>query len=351
MTDESRDEKHESEQETTLPVGINVKLDGPFESEEEARNFGYRLLSVMQIMGRTMDLSGVDGVTVSASYHQALAELDRGKEGLRTLTATDEEGGAIGVAMAPAVLRDGQVKTHLVFNVHVILGLQDPEGDMFQLCVHTVAHECAHAMTHTAFDRCFPNVILQEGMANYVDRYRDEVTSACWEEYAATRISADWGADPMDGYIETFTRALAEANDAADNYIRAYRTHADLDQVLAEVPPIYANLIKWASYLIGTMHGLEKAVADIPVLAEALKTHWFAQYFEKLEEAYSTIWSRFGEWTERSEFDPVGNIAVEVLEEGGIFLTKTDDDGAKVDIPFRPNNTPLYGLLNAFGRH
>lgn len=340
----------EPEQPTTLPTNVGISLSGPFESEDKAREFAYGVLGAMRVLGRSMDLSGVDGVTISGEYHEVLATLDRGIEGLRPLTASTDEDGAIGIAMAPAVLRDGKLKTHLVFHVNAILGLAEPESELFPLAVHTLTHECAHAMLHTAFDNRFPNVILREGASNYIDRFRLEVTDACWEEYGATRASACWGTDPTDGYVSTFVKALSETDSHANEFILSYRTHGDIDQILAEVPPLYANLIKWASYLIGTMHGLDKKIADLPELAEALNDHWFSEYFEKLETAYRKLWERLGEWDDRAEFDPIGNIAVDVLEKGGMKLIKTSTDNTKIEIPFRTWNTPMGGLLNRMGQ-
>lgn len=343
MIDDEQMTEGDNREPTTLPALTNVRLEG-FDSEDEARRLGSAILTVMQMAGRSMDLSGIDGVTVSTAYHQALLELDRGLPGLRPLTASTEEEGAIGVAMSPAVLRDGQLKTHLLFNANIIFPLTDVEGEFFQQAVHTVVHECAHAALHTAFDDVFPGVILRERFDNHYDAFRGEVIDACWEEYGATRLSAVWGADPTEGYAATLTTALLETDEAANASIRLYRSHGDLDRVLAEVLPLYARLIKWASYLIGTMHGLDRKIEDIPEVDKALKGHWFAEYFGNLEVAYQAIWTQFGEWPDRSPFGAIGDIALEVLDHGGIILAKTH-----ADIPFRPHNTPHYGILKLLG--
>ncbi|WP_323687981.1 hypothetical protein [Rhizobium sp. AN69] len=248
------------------------------------------------------------------------------------------------MAMSPAVLREGQVKTHLLFNANIIFPLIDVESELFQQAVHTVVHECAHAALHTAFDGVFPGVILRERFDDHYDTFRGEVIDACWQEYGATRLSAVWGADPTEGYATTFTTALLETDDAANASIRLYRTHSDLNRVLSEVLPLYARLIKWASYLIGTMHGLERKFGDIPELDEALKGHWFAEYFGRLEVAYQAIWAQFGVWPDKSPFDAIGDIALEILDQGGIILAKT-----RADIPFRPHNTPHYEILKLLG--
>ncbi|ANM06815.1 hypothetical protein AMC78_PB00011 (plasmid) [Rhizobium phaseoli] len=248
--------------------------------------------------------------------------------------------------MAPAVLRDGLLKTHLIFDVNYVWHIADPESEFFASAVHTIAHECGHVEVHTALDQALPGRILRHRYADYIEQYREEVIDACFQEYGATRLSAGFGLNPIDGYRQTFLTALADTDAAANGFISAYRTHGDIDRVLLEVPPLYANLIKWASYLIGTMHGLGIMVSDQQGLADALSDHWFADYFARLEAAYAELWERLGQWESASEFDGLGDIAIEVLEAGGMFLSRNEEDGIRVDIPFRANNTPNYGLLS-----
>ncbi len=69
-----------------------------------------------------MDLCRLDGVTVAIDYDAALAGLDRGMEGLRRLTRSNTEE-MQGVAMSPAVMRDGNERTHLVFNAEMLVPL------------------------------------------------------------------------------------------------------------------------------------------------------------------------------------------------------------------------------------
>ena len=99
---------------TTIPTDLGLTVKG-FENEEGARELGHAVLDAIMLFGRFMDLSALDGVTVAIDYDQALSDLDRGLPGLRPLTRSNTAE-MQGVAMSPAVMRDGQVKTHLVFN-------------------------------------------------------------------------------------------------------------------------------------------------------------------------------------------------------------------------------------------
>lgn len=99
---------------TTIPTDLGLTVKG-FENEEGARELGHAVLDAIRLFGRFMNLSTLDGVTVAIDYDQALADLDRGLPGLRPLTRSNTAE-MQGVAMSPAVMRDGQVKTHLVLD-------------------------------------------------------------------------------------------------------------------------------------------------------------------------------------------------------------------------------------------
>ncbi|MEL6170591.1 MAG: hypothetical protein AAFR02_01065, partial [Pseudomonadota bacterium] len=209
---------------TTFPEGISAQLSG-FANEEEARKLGENIFAVMRLAGKSMDLSGVDGVTVSFDYNSSLIEIDRGVEGLRPLSATDGEDGALGAGMSPAVLRDGRIKTHIAFSASAVWGLIDVEHEDFQFAAHLVYHECAHAAVQSAFDDVFPGVILKEKYDSWFGAYRGETIDACWQEYCVSRISAPFGEDPTNGYVEVFLTSLSDADGVANDCIRAYRWH------------------------------------------------------------------------------------------------------------------------------
>src|SRR5665213_1643615 len=108
-----------------------------------------------------MSLERLDGITVAYDYDEALAQLERGFRPSRPLarTSTDE---ITGVAMAPAVIRAGVVKAHLVFHAPYVLGLEaETDSDDFKRALYTVAHECAHVDDLKQRDESFPKTILQ----------------------------------------------------------------------------------------------------------------------------------------------------------------------------------------------
>ncbi|WP_222598066.1 hypothetical protein, partial [Neisseria gonorrhoeae] len=126
-------------------------------TEEHARTFGNLVATYVRALSRYIDMSALDGITIAADYAQALLELDRGYETNHKLTPS--EGIALGVAMTPAVIRDGKVKSHILFNAGVLLPLEDDENEFFEQALHTLAHECAHVEVTERFNAAFPGIL------------------------------------------------------------------------------------------------------------------------------------------------------------------------------------------------
>lgn len=129
---------------TTMPDTLSLTATG-FTDPELARELGKAVLEAIHLFGSFMDLETLDGVTLAADYDAALRAVDRGMDGLRPLSRSNSEE-MQGVAMSPAVMRDGAVKTHLVFNAAYLLPLIHAESisEEKATAVGIVAHECAH---------------------------------------------------------------------------------------------------------------------------------------------------------------------------------------------------------------
>ncbi len=333
-----QEEKAVNDRSPTAPENISVSLRC-FDEEGHARKFGNLLAMYVRELSRYFDLSNLDGITVAFDYHQALLDLDRGYPTTHKLTPS--EGFVLGVAMTPAVIRDGTLKSHIVFNAAAVLPLEDEKHDAFKLALHMVAHECGHVEVTHRFDAAFPGVLLRSKARNAHDRLRWDIIKACWDEYAVTSICACFGEDPTEGYEKTFIHALNETRATANGLIKAYRLHGNIEQILAEVYGIYGNLMKYACYHLGNIagHGLE--LEDRPNTIAALDGHWFKPYFERLSAACKSIADDYGKWTERSKFEVIGDLADEIVQEGGLVISNyTDDGGFHVDIPFSPDTMP-----------
>jgi hypothetical protein len=242
--------------------------------------------------------------------------------------------------MTPSVLRDGMLKSHILLNAHVVEVIHDPSHENFELALHVIAHECAHVEVTAKFDAAFPGVLLRERPPDLRVALRRQVICACWDEYAATSLSAGIGADPTDGYEETFLLHAAEARQTANNHIKQYRTHGNVNRVLSEVYGTYGNLLKFAAYHLGNLDGQGIAVKDRPKTVEAMAGHWFAPYFAQLDAACQAVARSYGRWSNQEPFEAIGDIADELVRAGGVFFNYLRPGELYIDIPFTVDTMP-----------
>ncbi len=326
------------ERSPTAPESISVSLRN-FESEKHAKQFGNLVAKWVRELSRHIDLSNLDGITIAGDYNQALLDLDRGYETTYKLAPSEEF--AFGVAMTPAVIRDGKLKSHMVFNAAALLPLEDENHEAFELALHTLAHECAHVEVTQRFDAVFPNVLLRSKAANMHEHARWEIIKACWDEYAVTWICAPFGEDPTPGYEEIFIRVLSETRPKANRLIKAYRLHANVEQIMAEIYGTYGELMKFACYHLGNIAGRELKLDDLPKTKAALGGHWFKPHFEALDALCRSIAEDYGKWTDRSKFEALGALADEIVREGGLSVSDFRSDGGfYVHVPFTSETLP-----------
>lgn len=330
----------------TLPDNLTIpgKLQysaRAFADKEYAKGAMYKLHSVLSVISQSIDLTNLDGVTVAFDYDYALAELDRGYETNDKLTATSDI--AIGVAMAPTVIRDGVIKTHLVLNANYALSvIEEPEQETeyFGQSLHLVAHECAHVEVTAAFDKVFPGVLLRHQHENILDNMRWQVILAAWDEYAVCRITGNIGHDPTDGYLETLVTVLNANRSQCFEIIKAYRTHCDVSRVVTEVYGKLGDLLKYSSYFLGAVAACKDLETHPPALTKAVEFEWFGPFYDRVVEAHTQLWDQFGMWTDQDKFEALGDILEDMAESVGIEASRISKQDTHFNISYRSENTP-----------
>lgn len=286
-----------------------------------------------------INLERLDGVTVAYDYDEALAQFDRGYQSNRPLTRTADSR-LLGVAMAPAVLRNGIVKGHLVFHAPVVLPLQNEGDEHFHQALYIVAHECAHIEDLKHKDESFPGIILQRQITDYEEAVLEKLASALWDEYAACRISAVLGSGQTAVYEDSFVLVLAAARDDANNAIRSYRWHGDVNRVLEEASRPLCEPLRIAAYLVGHLDGIDEGWHAVPCARDALAVSAYQPFIDRLIAILRDLWSRRGRWQSRSVFMPLHDLGRDVLAHGGLILKARLDGSLYVDIPFTPETMP-----------
>ncbi|MDV4168240.1 hypothetical protein [Rhodovulum sp. FJ3] len=330
----------------SIPSNLQFFARG-FANEDYAKEAIYKLHSVLSVISQSIDLTNLDGVTVAFDYDEALAELDRGYETTYKLSAT--KGVAIGVAMAPTVIRDGVIKTHLVLNANYALSiLEEPgeETEYFGQSLHLVAHECAHVEVTAAFDRSFPKILLQKKYNNILDHMRWQVILATWDEYAACRIVGSFGYDPVDGYLETLVKVLGTTRGQVYEMIKAYRTHGDVGQVAEEVYGRIGELLKYASYFLGAVTARETPETHPADLTQGADFEWFSPFYERLVKVHEALWGDFGKWEGLDVFEALGDILEDMAESIGVEASRVSDELINFNIPYRSETMPDGAMMN-----
>lgn len=330
----------------SAPESISFSMRG-FASTEGAERMANKIASYVRLLSSTMDLSRLDGLTIAYDYDAALADLDRGQVGLRPLTRSNDDQ-LIGVGMAPAVLRDGIIKVHVVINAAYVEGLDD-EGvademsEAFASSLYLLAHECAHVAVTTETDRLLPGTILQHRVANYEAAIFLQVNEACWEEYAACRLSAPFGRGQLHHYEVGLRGVLNVCKERAAAAREGFWRHRDLDRVVSELGPPLAEPLRLAAYVLGHIDGLGEPVEISEETREAIFDAGYGELINALAMTLRSLWDVRGERTKLSDHDGIGDVAREAFWAGGMLIRGRDDGGANIQV-WEPGEVNPFNL-------
>jgi hypothetical protein len=290
---------------TTVPPNLNFCLKG-FQSVEQAKELANWTFDFLKIIGAKLNLERLDGITIAFDYAKALAELERGYETKLVLTPSSEF--AQGVAMAPAVKRDGVIKTHIVFDANVFLRFMDTNDEYWPWIYYQLAHECGHVHDRHAFDQALPSLLLTlHDFGDELSKTRYELGDGCWSEYAASRLSAEY----YPGQVAHFEEVLLATQEGLDDRTAAIMAKfaEDNDGVwcFKSLCQEYERIMKFASYLLGHINGMGGEVDAAPKFKEFLDSkNWLSEYIIELDNTLDELWDNYGKWTSYKDFNGLG---------------------------------------------
>ncbi|MGE0830972.1 MAG: hypothetical protein AB7O04_16685 [Hyphomonadaceae bacterium] len=296
----------------TLPDSISITFQGYPDRDEGERLAGV-LIDCVRSVSSVIDLGSLDGLTLAHDYRNAVHTLDRGCDNPSPPRLSDAE--TIGVGIVLAVVRNGQVKNHIVFRADAVSGLlQSQEGQAFRIALYALARACGQVEAQDCFERAFVGATLGLRQDHPHDAQRWDIILACWNAFAACWISASFAGDLADKTEDDFLQHLATAKDAAGRRVAAYQEHADRQMALAEVYAVYGSLMKRAARHLGTMLGLGASPTDYPKTVAALDGHWFADAFQEMDSILRRLASQLGTWPDKAVFEPIADIADGLIE-------------------------------------
>jgi len=309
---------------TTLSTELQNSISGAFPSEEHARELLATVVAYLNCFGTFLNLEGLDAVTIADDYVRALAQVERGFVPQQAPTPTKDEFGS-GYAMCLPVVRNGKLKSHIVFNTAIVQPLMDDKNPYMETSLHYLCHEAAHAHDQAAQNEAFPGV--------YVKPYEDfrhmallETAKGAWEEYIAERLSANVG--KMDDFESTLCSMLNTARERGNASIdQFYNVHHDVVKTARELISIYGALFTRSSYLVGYVHGIGKTVQEVAPELHALiqQTTWYTPLFNAYVSCLTELYESYGKWSGIQVFDKFKEVVESLFVRGGMSITKEPD--------------------------
>jgi hypothetical protein len=199
------------------------------------------------------------------------------------------------------------MKTHVTFEASIIAGISGDNEELRRLCQHSFMHELGHVPEHSLDWSRFGDAMLRP----IDDRYEFELyrlSHDCWSEYYASRVSASWHEEAMDGLRSLLAGSLDQLRSRVGEARRAAgpSNRAGNDEAAKIIIDQVAKLMKFAGYVIGHARGadLEPLAGDSGIRA-SLRKLGLSDWFDELVETLDAIHADRDKWPDLSVFYPL----------------------------------------------
>jgi len=296
--------------------------------------------AIARVVGMVVDacapylpLSKLESIIFPQDYPAALRNLDRGFETRTPLEGTETES-KIGIAMAPLVIRDGEVRSCIVMRAWLGEALLKPEDDgTFQFVLHTLSSMLARVALADFIDTSLPGVLLQP-MADTWNAMLFEHIYAAISNYFSARIAAELFPQANNGHRELFLAALESANENIPKERLAYRQHANLDAFLDVAIRSLGDVLIHSASLLGHHDGMGRDGLDEDEhLLSALRATGLEQWIRIYRQDLVIVFGRRGQWTSIEEFTVLVGHLERLMWQFMIFPWRTDTGAVQVEIP------------------
>ena len=312
---------------TTLPDNLCISISVSSKDKERIHQLGELLMKVLRELGRYIDLSTLDGVTVSSDYDHALQTLDCGFTHSKPLTRSNSET-RVGVAMAVYVKRDNVFKSHIVKHDFLLYSLESEEYNKKIESLYTITHECCHVNINGIFDKIFPGYMTQYKYKNGRESTFFPFAKDIWEEYSACVFSAFIGKDIITEMLEELVKSSMDgARKRVIKNIYEYGfIHGNLQLLMCNLKENIWMPIQCVARLKGHFDGLGVNTNLLDFISEFDDKKMFTPYIERMNACLDEMMEKFpDEWSDLSVFDTLINIGDGMLSEFGVHTTLGED--------------------------
>jgi hypothetical protein len=301
--------------------------------ESEGTELANIICDAIRAASEVIDLSALEGVTVTPTYRETLATFDRGMpDDPPTPTLEDY---AFGCAMVVRCKRGEEFKCHVFLDTNFARSLLLEDSNPAKTMARSVLfHELAHVYDFGRIARSLADAKFQ----NHLARWLFLLTNATWSEYFACFATAQ-GDPSLDDYVTTFINALNHCPRAVREEIIAYRRYNDLEKLMEFVKDRIGLLFKFAGYVLGNLAALGRPLSEThPDAWRSIQEAGFADTWLRLETALKEMLD-YPAWDDVSVYDGLGQCAVHYLGIRGLYLHDKGDD-FYVNVPFTAETMP-----------
>ncbi|MEE2930840.1 MAG: hypothetical protein VX599_09020 [Pseudomonadota bacterium] len=290
----------------------------PGENLEEISRALRVLFSTLE---KALDLTRLEGITFAFDYQEALKVLDRGDDRLGSPETVSEVVG-IGVAQAPIVVRNGQIRFRIIARAGVALSLIDADEAAFEAAVRILANQAANIDLETQIEAALPGTLLspQETMH---DGTIVSVAYPAAHAYLGWRLTAQLTGTSEQALEETrsqFLMALDAYGEDIPSALAAYQSSQDLDALWSSmIVACRTVLIELATYL-GQAAGSDEDPLSDPAVTQGLEAHGLIDWGRRYGVELDRLWRDYGAWSEFGDFIKFGRHFERLLWRFGVFI-------------------------------
>lgn len=312
-----------------------------FGTQDYAEKVVARLKQIVEPMARVMPLHRLEGITFAINYVEALQSVDTGFPDSRPIETVDIED-AQGIAKTITVLRDGELKAHIVFNALVLHHLLKGETQDTEWAIRVIVSQLAMAAMIEWIETALPGAQTAT-IEGQLQSWLYSSSNPALHSYVGSYVSAGFG-DTVE--IAKASRSLLiEAINRIQSVILparlAYRYDGDLDLLLTKTLPVIQQILMFAANLLGHCSASGENIMDEDGLLEEalLKSDldkWFPLFHGDLEQFRQNL----ARWKSFDEFLAL-NVHVERLFwQVGMIPWETDDQ-IHLEIPLESDAAEL----------
>jgi hypothetical protein len=293
---------------------------------------------VFNTFAKVFSLNRVDSIAFAHDYPAALGSIDRG------FIASPLVLNSNGVAMAPIVIRDGEIRCSIVMQCWIGHALIDKgNSEDFHLALYVIESMLARVALVELVDKSLPGTLLKSVDDRWTALFFQPIEHI-FSTYFSARVACEFLPTLSVEYRTNLKESLLNAHKIIPAARLAYRSHADLDAFLGVATDAIGDVLLNAAKLIGHCDGLKASATDEAQLTATLESTGTRKWLEVYRRDLNTLYDRLGQWSSFNEFTQLSVHVERLLWQYSVFPWRNDAGEVRVEIPIESDAQALLDM-------